>query len=292
VSAGLNGWPTEKLDFFASGLSPTGSRPMVVLVLSRLGHPLSQFVAKHSVAGDSLMERMRSTTFALLGLATAVGLGLVAFVSYQGWSGVLTSPIPSLPVERHAVQDGTAAARPVIASTGGVAVHAATVAAPSTRSRAPGAESAGSGISGSHRVVAPPTPQPGSGEGQPSGQGAAGTAPPAQQPSSAPAPASTPTAPSGASSPATSPDSHASLSKSHGMGNAYGRNEGHSRSQSEGRHSGSHAHSSPTEPSSSTADSGYGTVESTSSTKGKRGDPEHGHGQGQDQGHAHGHDGG
>ena len=81
MSVGLNGSPNQKWGFRAPALSSTDFRPMVVLVFSRRGHSLSHLVSKPSLAGDRLLERMRSTTFALLGLTTAVGLGLVAFIS-------------------------------------------------------------------------------------------------------------------------------------------------------------------------------------------------------------------
>jgi hypothetical protein len=253
------------------------------LVFSRLGHSLSRLVSKPSVAGDSLMERMRSTTFALLGLTTAVGLGLVAFISYQGWSGVLTSPIPGLPVERQAVHDGTVAARPDIASTGDVAVHAATVAARLTKSGAPAAEPAALGLAGSHRVVAPPASQPGSGGGQPSGQGGAGTAPTTQSPSPVPAPAPAPTAPATTTSPPPPPASDSRSVKSHGEGKVHGRDEGFSSSKSTAHHSESHAHPAPTEPPVPVAGGDSGQAEPAPSAQDKSGDSAHGNG------HAYGH---
>ncbi len=232
------------------------------------------------------MERMRSTTFVLLGLTTAVGLGLVAFISYQGWPGVLTSPIPGLPVERQAVHDETVAGRPIVASTGGVAAHPATVATRPTRSGAPAAEPAALGLAGSHRVVAPSASQPGSGGGQPSGQGAAGTAPTDQSPSPVPAPAPAPTAAPATTSPSPPPASHSHSAKSHGEGNAHGRDQGFSSSKSKAHHSESHDLPAPTEPPVPVSGGDSGKVEPAPSTKDKPdepGDSEHGNG------HAYGH---
>ena len=45
------------------------------------------------------MERLRSTSFALCGAATAVGLGLVALAVNQGWPGVFDNAIPPIPRE-------------------------------------------------------------------------------------------------------------------------------------------------------------------------------------------------
>jgi hypothetical protein len=72
---------------------------MVVLVLSRTRQSLSRFVPKMSVAGDGLMARMRTAWFGALGMSTAVGLGLVAFVLNQGLPSIRELPLPNAPVE-------------------------------------------------------------------------------------------------------------------------------------------------------------------------------------------------
>ena len=70
---------------------------MAVEVFSRRGKTLLRLVPTSSMGGEDLLVRMRSVWFALLGLVTAVGLGLVAFISQQGWPGVLDGPIPDVP---------------------------------------------------------------------------------------------------------------------------------------------------------------------------------------------------
>lgn len=53
--------------------------------------------AKPSLLGDSLLERARSTTLALLGVTAAVGLAVVWLALQQGWPLVAGSPVPGLP---------------------------------------------------------------------------------------------------------------------------------------------------------------------------------------------------
>jgi hypothetical protein len=66
-------------------------------MLSRLGKALPRLTVGASLAGDGLQERLRSTTFALLGLITAVGLVLVGIAANQGWPDFVDSPIPEAP---------------------------------------------------------------------------------------------------------------------------------------------------------------------------------------------------
>jgi hypothetical protein len=70
---------------------------MPVEMLSRLGKALPRLTVGASLAGDGLQERLRSTTFALLGLITAVGLVLVGIAANQGWPDFVDSPIPEAP---------------------------------------------------------------------------------------------------------------------------------------------------------------------------------------------------
>jgi len=65
-------------------------------MLSRRGKSLH---FRPSFAGTGLLERMRSTTFALLGITAAVGLGLVATLSQQSWPLLPSAPLPGLPSE-------------------------------------------------------------------------------------------------------------------------------------------------------------------------------------------------
>ena len=85
---------------------------MIGLVLSRARHLLSHSVLGSSLAGDGLLVRLRSTSIGLLGVVTAVGLGLVAFISQLGWPGVFNAPIPGSPHEAGTVHGAVALTRP------------------------------------------------------------------------------------------------------------------------------------------------------------------------------------
>jgi hypothetical protein len=85
---------------------------MIALVLSRARHLLSRSVLGSSLAGDGLLVRLRSTSIGLLGVVTAVGLGLVAFISQLGWPGVFNAPIPGSPHEAATVHGAVALTRP------------------------------------------------------------------------------------------------------------------------------------------------------------------------------------
>lgn len=52
---------------------------------------------KPSFLGDGILERARSTSLALLGLAAAVGLGTIALAINQDWPLIAGSPIPAAP---------------------------------------------------------------------------------------------------------------------------------------------------------------------------------------------------
>ncbi len=111
---------------------------MAVLVFSRRGRPLSRFIA--NPAGDGLLARARALSFALLGLMTAVGLGLVVFISNLGWPNILGGPIPGLPIEHSAVHGRVIASRPTTSNQ---------VPAPGSRSKpavAPKPSGTGAGL--------------------------------------------------------------------------------------------------------------------------------------------------
>jgi hypothetical protein len=74
---------------------------MVVEVLQRKRQPRRG--ARFSLLGDGLLERARSTTFALLGLTTAVGLAVVGVALRESWPLVAGSPIPRAPVVHESV---------------------------------------------------------------------------------------------------------------------------------------------------------------------------------------------
>jgi hypothetical protein len=66
---------------------------------------------KPSVLGGGLLERVRSTTLALLGVTTAVGLAMVALALNQSWPLVADSPIPGISAPHEAVGRATVAAQ-------------------------------------------------------------------------------------------------------------------------------------------------------------------------------------
>jgi len=61
------------------------------------GKPRLRIPARPSVLGSGLLERARSTTFALLGVTAAFGLAIVAIALNQSWPVVAGSPIPGIP---------------------------------------------------------------------------------------------------------------------------------------------------------------------------------------------------
>jgi hypothetical protein len=77
-------------------------------MISRLGQAMPRFLAGVNVAGEGMRERLRTATFALFGLVTAVGLVLVGIAYNQGWPDFTGSPIPGIPTER--VEGATIAA--------------------------------------------------------------------------------------------------------------------------------------------------------------------------------------
>lgn len=201
-------------------------------MLVRRGNLLSRLPARPSFAGRNLMERMRSTAFALLGTTAALALGLVALAAHQGWPFLPVGPIPAYQADRGAVGKGVAlegdradvaAARgaggPSSARRGGRRLAEsdsglsasreipAQLAAPGAAPPPPGSE------------VATPPSQPPS-PGSPPAALPAGVAPP-PVPVAAPAPASSPSpAPAAPSAPVDPP---AVTSSSPGKGHAYGR---------------------------------------------------------------------
>ncbi len=198
-------------------------------MLSRRGQSLARRIGKPSFAGAGLLERMRSTTFALLGITAAMGLGLVAVVSQQGFSLLPAAPIPGLTAEQEGVHDAIELGPPAVG---------ATVRRPSARrsgeepnperpaSRREAREP-GSQVSGSRRLVAAPPPR--SPAEPPDATPAAPAEPapiepshssPSPQPSPAPA-APPPSAPS----PPTPAPAAVTVSAHPGNGNAYGQSK-------------------------------------------------------------------
>src|ERR1044072_3367539 len=89
--------------------------PMVARMRFRRGQTLPR-VTRPSLAGDDLAERMRSTAFALLGIFTAMGLGLVALVSQQGWPHLPSSPIPGPSAKHGTLHEAIAVDSPEVPS--------------------------------------------------------------------------------------------------------------------------------------------------------------------------------
>jgi hypothetical protein len=214
---------------------------MVTSVLSKYGKRLSQLVAMPSVLGDGLLERARSTGFALLGLTAAVCLGLVAFISHQGWPDILGGPIPRPPAEHQAVHERTIAAGPMTFRGSFVHLHGANATGASTRQHDSGSTPVGSHLAGSHEVATSPAL---AGD-RPAGHGAPGTQPVQQPPAAPTTPAPVPaTAPTVASSPSIA-------DQAGGSHNAGGKGKGkeHAQSGSPGKDQGSAAKAtSPHEP--------------------------------------------
>ena len=154
---------------------------------------------KPSLAGTGLLERMRSTAFALLGITAAMGLGLVALASQQGWPYLPALPIPAAPAEHGAVHDARVVTPSLIAAgplelrigtsdTGTSAQFAGFGGPKGPATAVPGS----SHLSGSHQVGAQAVSPSSPGDGQPGGEGT-GEAPPSQPVSETPAPAPAPT---------------------------------------------------------------------------------------------------
>jgi len=85
---------------------------MDVEVASKLGQAVARAISPSTLVGDDMLIRLRSTTIGILGLVAAVGLGLVGFVSNQGWPGVFGGPLPQAPT-RLVENDSISAPPPV-----------------------------------------------------------------------------------------------------------------------------------------------------------------------------------
>jgi hypothetical protein len=208
---------------------------MVVLVTSRIRQALSHSTFYSSVVGDSMLARLRSTTIAMLGVVTAVGLALVAFISQLGFPGVFNGAIPDGP-------GGSAAVHGAIALTPAVGTaHPARegrIASARFRLPSPPSSHAPGSTAGPHLGSldqaghVPPTGQPPSRHTQ-----APATVPP--EPAGEPAtPATESPAPSTASpkpEPPAQPGKSSSKSQSHSKGSPGEKAKGHSGEQSKGQ---------------------------------------------------------
>jgi hypothetical protein len=181
---------------------------MLAQVLSERGKALLRRSGKISLAGDGLLERMRSTAFALLGITAALALGLVALAAQQGWPDLPFSPLPGPTAKQGEVHGALVAAPPGDAGVGSAQPPAR---APTAAAAAPtnGGGTDKGGLSGSHQLEVPVADE-GPAADAPSGQDAAPPssqveAPPGAPPAAAPAP--TPESSPAPAAPAVSPPS-------------------------------------------------------------------------------------
>ncbi len=175
---------------------------MQTLMLSRREKLLSRLPAKPSFAGTGLLERMRSTTFALLGITAAMGLGLVAVASQQSWPLLPAAPVPGLPWSGE-VEEATVVVAAPIAPISSDRPAAGLISASETDrgDRRSSGSGANSQLSDSRTLAtAPPQPAPDPASEPPS----ASPPPVAAAPSPAP-PAESPSVPEPSSSQASSP---------------------------------------------------------------------------------------
>ncbi len=160
-------------------------------MLLRRGQALLRSL-KPSFAGNGLLERMRSTTFALLGITTAMALGLVAFAVHQDWSVLPAAPIPGVP-EPNEVGEARVASEPPLLAAAGPVEGPRDQTVPERGSAVPGP--APSQLSGPRQLTTaspqpPPAPEPTA--TPPSGVGTSPASPDPGSPASPPAAASEP----------------------------------------------------------------------------------------------------
>jgi hypothetical protein len=162
---------------------------MVVLVISRTRQALARSRLYSSVVGDSMLARLRNSTIALLGTVTAVGLGLVVFISQLGVPGVFNGAIPDGPSGSGAVRDAIALTQPapVGGSRPGLGRHRAS---PRVRPSSPGPSgpAAVTDLGSSNQVGHGPAANPPSVTGQPPSTPAPAPEPVAEPEAPPPAP--------------------------------------------------------------------------------------------------------
>lgn len=182
--------------------------------------------AKLSVAGDGLLERMRSTAFALLGISAAMGLGLVAIIAQQDWSDAPGDSIPALYEGHRGIGDAEVVARPSAEQAGPAEQSASPRTAVAVREVAPASQPGGHDQPAAPVTAGSPAPSPpGASETVP--QATPEQAPTEPQPAPAPAPTATAApAPAPVAKPgdaASPPPAASSTATSRGHGNAYAK---------------------------------------------------------------------
>lgn len=200
-------------------------------MLPRRRQLLSRIPARPSFAGRTVVERLRSTAFALLGVTTAMALGLVALVSQQSWPYLPVSPIPGYEAKQGKVESAVAMAPALIAPVSRGRTASVDHPAAGAGGRAPAPVS--TDLSNSRQLHTPahsPSRSPEPGGGPPSA-GATPVKPPPPAPSppptaSAPAPAPAPSpAPTPAPAAAAATAQPAVTSTVPGRGHAYGKSK-------------------------------------------------------------------
>jgi hypothetical protein len=73
---------------------------------------------RDTVLGDGMLERVRSTSLALLGLTAAVGFAMVALALNQGWPLIAGVPLPNVEGEHQAIGKGAVVAEAATPSRG------------------------------------------------------------------------------------------------------------------------------------------------------------------------------
>ena len=143
-----------------------------------------------SLVGTGWVERMRSTSFALLGLTAAAGLAMVAVVSQLGFPLLAPAPLPSSP------EQGSSVAKAISLGQGGALAPTAIDGRPTATVVTPSAGGKGSGDR-RQAAVSQPTevgspPQQGAGGEPAAGEPPSEESAPAPEPSASPEPAPEP----------------------------------------------------------------------------------------------------
>jgi hypothetical protein len=113
---------------------------------------------KPSVLGGGLLERARSTTLALLGVTTAVGLATVALALNQSWPLLADSPIPAAPSRGEAIGKATVAAQATVKAAGARLADVATAPRSNSSRAAGGGETGGAQVPQVPEVGSAPSP--------------------------------------------------------------------------------------------------------------------------------------
>lgn len=216
-----------------------------VVVRTSLHSKLLNAVRLPSLAGTSLAERMRSTSFALFGLAAAAGLALVAVFAQPGGPLLAPAPLPSEPSSSVGKAEalGSGALSGGLGAVVRVSAGASPIAVPATARRGGGVRGGGSpgqvrakGAVGATKPLGSPSSHGNEGEaGQPESA-------PAQSPVAAPEPEPAP-APQASPTPAPTPEK--TTAHSTGGGRYAAGPGGHGSSKGEEESSSHHGGSAP-----------------------------------------------